>query len=425
MKQFMTAAAVTLTAVSIASGAWAQAKTDVRIMWYSDGVEGQVIRDLAGRFNQANPDINVIIDEVAYTAILQTLPVQLSSGQGPDIARVTDLPGLSSHYLDMRPLVKDAAYWDTNFGAFLPVMRPAGSNAITGYMTQVTVTGPFINKTLFEQAKVPVPGPKATWDEWAVAVKKVAEATKTPIPLAIDRSGHRIAGPMISYGAKWLGNDGRPAVTDDGFKKFAKRLVDWHNDGTMSKSLWGSVSGRTYRGANEEFNNSQVVMYMSGSWQIGQFATQIKDNFDWVAVPIPCGDVTCSPMPGGAGLVAIKYTKNPQQVARVMDYLASEPVLKEFYERTLFLPAHKGISEKGLNFQTNDRHVKEALTTFAAQVPNIAREAFAINSYPLQTQVFGAVITRLGQAVAGEIPLEQAYARIDEDIATALKEAGR
>jgi alpha-1,4-digalacturonate transport system substrate-binding protein len=425
MKQFMTAAAVTLTAATLATGAWAQAKTDVRIMWYSDGVEGQVIRDLAGRFNQANPDINVIIDEVAYTAILQTLPVQLSSGQGPDIARVTDLPGLASHYLDMRPMVRDAAYWDANFGAFLPVMRPAGSNAITGFMTQVTVTGPFINKTLFDQAKVPVPGPKATWDEWAAAVRKVAEATKTPIPLAIDRSGHRVAGPMISYGAKWFGADGRPAVTDDGFKKMAKRLVDWHNDGTMSKTLWGSVSGRTYRGANEEFNNAQVVMYMSGSWQIGQFATQIKDNFDWVAVPNPCGDVTCSPMPGGAGLVAIKYTKNPQQVARVMDYLASEPVLREFYERTLFLPAHKGIAEKGLNFQTNDQHVKDALSTFAAQVPTISPDAFRINSYPLQTQVFGAVITRLGQAVAGELPLEQAYARIDEDIANALKEAGR
>jgi alpha-1,4-digalacturonate transport system substrate-binding protein len=425
MKQFMTAAAVTLTAATFATGAWAQAKTDVRIMWYSDGVEGQVIRDLVGRFHQANPDINVIIDEIAFTALVQTLPVQLASGQGPDIARVVDLPGLAPHFLDLRPLVKDPAYWDANFGAFLPVMRPAGSNAITGYMTQVTVTGPFINKTLFEQAKVPVPGPKATWDEWAVAVKKVADATKTQIPLAIDRSGHRVAGPMISYGAKWFGADGRPAVTDEGFRKMAKRLVDWHNDGTMSKSLWGSVSGRTYRGANEEFNNGQVVMYMSGSWQIGQFANQIKDAFDWVAVPNPCGDVTCSPMPGGAGLVAIKYTKNPQQVARVMDYLASEPVLKEFYERTLFLPAHKGIAEKGLNFQTNDKHVKDALTTFAAQVPNISPDAFRINSYPLQTQVFGAVITRLGQAVAGELPLEQAYVRIDEDIANALREAGR
>ena len=61
MKQFMTAAAVTLTAATFATGAWAQAKTDVRIMWYSDGVEGQVIRELAGRFNQANP-LNTTIE---------------------------------------------------------------------------------------------------------------------------------------------------------------------------------------------------------------------------------------------------------------------------------------------------------------------------------------------------------------------------
>jgi hypothetical protein len=43
------------------------------------------------------------------------------------------------------------------------------------------------------------------------------------------------------------------------------------------------------------------VAHPATAWQIGQFATQIKDNFDWVAVPTPCGDVTCSPMPGGAG----------------------------------------------------------------------------------------------------------------------------
>ncbi|MFN8925340.1 MAG: carbohydrate ABC transporter substrate-binding protein, partial [Rhodospirillales bacterium] len=85
----------------------------------------------------------------------------------------------------------------------------------------------------------------------------------------------------------------------------------------------------------------------------------------------------------------------------------------------------KGIAEKGLNVRTDVQHVKDALSTFAGQVANISPDAFRINSYPLQTQVFGAVITRLGQAVAGELPLEQAYARIDEDIANALKEAGR
>ena len=59
-------------------------------------------------------------------------------------------------------------------------------------------------------------------------------------------------------------------------------------------------------------------------------------------------------MPGGAGLVAVKYTKNPKDVAKVMDYLAREDIVKEFAERTLFLPAHKGVLEKGLDFKTDD-----------------------------------------------------------------------
>ena len=67
-------------------------------------------------------------------------------------------------------------------------------------------------------------------------------------------------------------------VVDDGFKAMAQRVYDWHQDGTMSNELWGSVSGSTYRGANEEFANAQVVMYMSGSWQIGQFTDTIGDG---------------------------------------------------------------------------------------------------------------------------------------------------
>ena len=35
---------------------------DVRIMWYSDGVEGDVLKDLVDRFMKDNPGINVTID---------------------------------------------------------------------------------------------------------------------------------------------------------------------------------------------------------------------------------------------------------------------------------------------------------------------------------------------------------------------------
>ena len=72
----------------------------------------------------------------------------------------------------LRPLVADPKYWDDNFGDTLVWMRPDGSNAITGFMTQLTLTGGFANKTLFEQAGVALPGDKATWDDWVNAAEQ-------------------------------------------------------------------------------------------------------------------------------------------------------------------------------------------------------------------------------------------------------------
>ena len=84
------------------------------------------------------------------------------SGEGPDIARVTELAGLSKYYLDITPYVKDPKYWESNFGTTLPWLRPPLLTAgVYGMMTQLTVTGPFVNKTLFEQANIPLPGPKS------------------------------------------------------------------------------------------------------------------------------------------------------------------------------------------------------------------------------------------------------------------------
>lgn len=404
----------------------AHAQTQVRITWYSDGNEGEVLRDLLDRFEKANSDIKVVVDNVSFKAINESLPVQLAAGQGPDIARVTDLGGVAKYLLDLRPYLKDAAYFDKNFEPFLPWMRvPGDTKSIPGFMTQLTITGPFINKTLFDQAKVAVPGPKATWDDWANAVKEVAAKVKAPFPLAIDRSGHRFSGLAISMGAKFFDANGDVAMIDDGFKRAAQHILDWHRQGVMSKELWGSVSGATYRGANEEFKNAQVVMYMSGSWQIAQFAKTIGSDFDWVAVPNPCGAGGCTGMPGGAALVAIKDTKNPKETARVMEYLASEPVLSEFYARTLFVPGHLGIAAKGVDYKTDNALAKAALNMFSSQVGATGPLAYKLQGYPYSRIMFNATITRLGQAVVGEMTLDEAYRRIAEDVKQQIAEQKR
>lgn len=397
---------------------------DVRIMWYSDGVEGEVLKDLLDRFMKENPGINVILDNVSYSVVREQLPVQLEAGNGPDIARVTNLKAQSQHWLDLRPLVADAAYWDENFGAQADWMRPDGSNQISGFMTQITIAGGFANKTLFDQAGVAIPGKEATWDDWAKAAKQVAENQQVPFPMALDRSGHRLSGPNLAYGGNYIGADGKPAPLDDGTKNFLKTFVGWVADGTMSKDVWVSAAGSTYRAAADDFINGQLVYYYSGSWQVPNFSTKIGTNFDWVATGSPCGPANCTGMTGGAGLVAIKYTKNPKEVAKVMDYLASEPVVKEFSERTLFLPAHNGVLAKGLDFKTEDAQAKAALNGFVEASKSLSDEARKLPGWLWSDAVYGALVTRVSQAAAGEMTVDEAFMRIDSDIATKVKDSG-
>lgn len=391
---------------------------DVRIMWYSDGVEGEVIQDLLNRFTAENPDINVILDNVAYKVVQEQLQIQLEAGEGPDIARVTNIKALASHWLDLTPYLSDPAYWQTNFGQHADWMREDGSQAITGFMTQLTLTGGFANATLFEQAGVALPGEGATWDDWVNASAEVAASQGTAAAFAIDRSGHRISGPNVSYGANYIGADGKPAPVDAGTKAFAEKLVTWVADGKMLKDTWVAASGSTYRAAADDFINAAIPFYYSGSWQIANLSTKIGDAFDWVATGSPCGTNGCSGLAGGAALVAVKYTKNPEEVAKVMEYLAREDVVKEFSERTLFLPAHAGVVAGGnMNWVTEDKNVVAALNKFIEAAGQIEPVAAQLPAWKWGSAYYGALTNRLSQVMAGEMSLDEAYSKIDADIA--------
>ena len=423
MRFVVTRSIAGLSLVALAAAAHA---AELRVQCYSDGNECEVTGDIAKRFEAANPDAKIIIDKVPYKAVVEQLPVQLAAGEGPDVARVTDLGGLNKFYLDLTPHLSPARQkaWNTNFASTLPWFRSGPADkGIYGLMSQLTVTGAYVNKTLFEQANVPLPGDKATWDQWMAAADKVAKATKTPFAMAMDRSGHRFAPLAVAYGAKIFDANGVPVI-DAGYQTAVKKFVDWHKAGLMPKEVWGGVGGSQYRDAFEEFANGRVVVYYSGSWQIKRMDNQVTKAFHWTVVPSPCGPAACTAMPGGAAFVALKRTKQPALAAKFIDFLSEDANYKELMSRTENIPASLAVAKAGVNYKVSAL-AGTALDAFVAAVPGIAGPNYALQGYRFNRSVFLPTAQRVGQAVAGEMSAEDALKRLASDIDEQIKAASK
>lgn len=414
--------AVSALALMAAGAAQAQ---DVRFMCYQDGVECDAWTAALETFHTENPGIRVTVDVVPYQAIIESLPVQLEVGEGPDMARVTDYGGLARFLLDVRPLVEDAPGIEARYGQSLAWSR-VGDNAADGIyhiVDQLTATGGFANATLFEQAGIDIPPPGSTWDQWAEAARAVQAATGIDFAMAIDRTGHRFAGPAMSYGAALFDDNGDALVIDDGFRAFSEQFVAWHEDGTLARDVWAGAGGGSYRDAAAEFINANLAVYYSGSWQIGRFGRDIGDAFDWVATGGICGPAACTGMPGGAGIVGLTRTAHPEAVARVIEFMARDDVQAQVLALTRNLPANANLQETGIAYEGVTEDVSAALTAFAGSVPGFSDTAFALQGYQFNRAVYTNIPARITQALVGEMTLDEALDRLHQDVADAIAAA--
>ena len=418
----MTARLYATAALGLALVAGTANAQELRFSCYQDGVECDAWAEAFAGFEAENPGITVVVDVVPYQSILEGLPVQLAVGEGPDLARVTDFGGLAQYMLDVRPFVADPDAIEARYGQSLAWTR-VGDNAPDGIyniVDQLTATGGFANKTLFEQAGVEMPAPGSTWAEWAEAATKVRDATGVDFAMALDRTGHRFAAPAISYGAQYFDADGQPILVDDGFRAFAEQFVAWNEDGTMAKDVWAGAGGGAYQDAAAEFINGNLVFYYSGSWQIGRFSRDIGDAFDWTATGAVCGPEACTGMPGGAGLVGFKHTQHPEAVGKLLDFVARDDVQAAVLAKTKNIPANAVLQEEGVAYADAGEDITSALVTFASSVPDFSPIAFALQGYANNRAIFTATPARITQAIVGELTLEEALARLDADVAEAV-----
>lgn len=408
-------------AIMMGSAAFAD---EVNFLCYQDGAECDVIAGMAADFTAATGH-TIKMDIVGYEVVRDQLENQLQTDAAPDVARVTNLGGLNKYYLDLTPYV-DAGYWEENYAATLPWFRAPGGEdqGIYGWVTSLTVTGPYVNVTMFDDAGVDMPGDGATWDDWAGALKEVQDTLGVTAGLVMDRTAHRWAGPAFSYGAKFFDDAGTPILVDDGFKNYAETFVGWHTSGLMPAEGWPAGSGTQYRNAAPLFLSGDAVMHMSGSWMLTNYDTNIKD-FEWRAVPIPCGPGGCGAMPGGAALTAFKSTDVPEAAAAFINFMAQTENAEKFAAATNGISSHGGLQKAGIDYSSASPAVSSALSVFAANAGKSAEttpQAYTFQGYSKNFVIYGVVPDYITKAITGEMTLDEALAAIDADVAAKIAE---
>ncbi|MFV0335600.1 MAG: ABC transporter substrate-binding protein [Tropicimonas sp.] len=375
----------------------------------------QRMEELVREFEAANPDIAVEFITAGYAQLVEQLPLQLAVGQGPNLAKIAD-HALMKYTLDLRPYMEDPDGFAALHGNTLSLLRSgdAPDDKIGGFMLSQTLNLPFINTTLWEQAGEPIPQEGATLDEIVAASQRVAEATGIDIPFTMDRSGHRFTGPAFSYGAQFE-KDGVVTFPDAAAKAFIADIQRWTESGAFPKEMWGAAGGSRYKNMGDEFVDANVATYFAGNWMVNPFQDKIGQDFDWTVLNAPCGDGGCIPMPGGTFLAAFDNSEHPEAMAKLVEYLGSEAVVRELAERFVIIP---GAQIEDLNYQTENPNAAAAMQVFSHNAPNVTDEIRRWSAFPGIQAVQASIVQRLSQLIVGELTLDQTYERMEADIAT-------
>ena len=92
--------------------------------------------------------------------------------------------------------------------------------------------------------------------------------------------------------------------------------------------------------------------------------------------------------------------------------------------RTENIPANASVAKKGVDYKISPQ-ARASLNVFVAEVPKLSPVAYQIQGYKLNRAIFNPTAARLGQAIAGEMSLDDALKRISADIDEQTKAAAK
>jgi alpha-1,4-digalacturonate transport system substrate-binding protein len=351
-------------------------KKDVTLdfLWFTDGVEGDVMKGLIKEYQEKNPNVKINLVEVAYKDLSAKLKTMISGGQPPALSRMTDTGAFANQALDLTPYVGTA---DQFTSQFVDSIKPyyTVDNKIIAAPMDLTANGILYNKTLFDKAGVKVPTDPNnvwTWDEFSAALKQVMQKGGAKYGMVFDVTPHRWSTMLYQFGGSMISQDGKKAAINspEGVQAL-DYFVKLHKDGIMPESVWlGSEN------PNNLFRSGTVAVHWAGNWNLSSY----KDitNFQWGVTYMPKAKIRSS-VPGGKYLMAFKGSKVEKEAADFINWATSKDVNSRYNKDSLFISPRKDSAKLDYAFG------KEMFEVFANELANTT--PLAANDWSRQTVV--------------------------------------
>jgi multiple sugar transport system substrate-binding protein len=383
---------------------------EVTLEFWAMGREGEVVQALTREFERQNPGIRVRVQQIPWSAAHEKLLTAYAGDTMPDVFQLgtTWVPEFVA--LDaLAPLDgRVAASRETAPADFFQGI--VDSNQVDGHLWglpwYVDTRLLFYRQDILSRAGHPEP--PRTWQEWRdamAAVKRLVGADADAIVLPSNEWAPLVI-LALEQDADLLKGDAECGNFDgQGFRKALAFYLAMFKDGFAS-----ARTGAEIENLYQEFASGRFAMYLSGPWNLGEFASRmpaaLKDA--WATAPMPSPDRRYPgvSLAGGASL-AIRRT-SPHQVAawKLIEFLGGTAQQIRFYQLSGNLPARTAAwADPAL---AGDRRAR----AFFEQLQQVRSPP----KIPEWERITAVITRRVDQLVRGDRTLDATVAALDADV---------
>ncbi len=313
----------------------------VQLTFWAFGREGEVVQELVREFERQTPGVRVKVQQIPWLAAHEKLLTGIVGEMTPDVAQlgntwISELVTLNA----LAPLDSFvAAPGGLEESAFFPGIWATNvmNDRAYGIPWYVDTRLLFYRSDLFEKAGIQMP--LSTWDEWYDAMRLVRDSAGAQYGIFLPLSewnpliimGMQAGSPLLSEGGL------RGLFSEPEFRKAFEFYARIFRDGLAPPAGQQQIAN-----PYQEFERGTFAMYITGPWQLGEFANRLSPDMQdaWATAPLPgpTGDSSGVSMAGGSSLVLFDSSPHKAAAWRLIEFLSQPAQQARFYEISGNLP---------------------------------------------------------------------------------------